>query len=277
MASDKLFYAIFQDHPDLILRWLAGLPADAAGYRFCAPVLKEREYRLDGLFLPPDDRVDLPAIVLEAQMGADAGFLRRLYAESARFVQQFNWEWHWVVVAICPNRTMNFGPITPVREFVEQRLRWIELLPSDGQEPSEPLTQVLGLLVQPEAKVRAISDSLRQQAPTNPAAGQVLPLIPAILLARFNDRPISEICAMGGLTLDDFTSSRAYREIFREGEARGEASVTLRQLNRRCGPLSAATTTRIQALPLPRLELLAEALLDFTGPTDLQAWLEQHG
>ena len=281
MASDKLFYAIFQDHPDLILRWLAGLPADAAGYRFCAPVLKEREYRLDGLFLPPDDRVDLPAIVLEAQMAADAGFLRRLYAESARFVQQFNWERQWVVVAICPNRTMNFGPITPVREFVEQRLRWIELLPSDGQEPSEPLTQVLGLLVQPEAKVRAISDSLRQQAPTNPAAGQVLPLIPAILLARFNDRPISEICAMGGLTLDDFTSSRAYREIYREGEAageaRGEASVTLRQLNRRCGPLSASTTTRIQALPLPRLELLAEALLDFTGPADLQAWLEQHG
>ena len=281
MASDKLFYAIFQDHPDLILRWLAGLPADAAGYRFCAPVLKEREYRLDGLFLPPDDRVDLPAIVLEAQMAADAGFLRRLYAESARFVQQFNWERQWVVVAICPNRTMNFGPITPVQEFVEQRLRWIELLPSDGQEPSEPLTQVLGLLVQPEAKVRAISDSLRQQAPTNPAAGQVLPLIAAILLTRFNDRPISEICAMGGLTLDDFTSSRAYREIYREGEAageaRGEASVTLRQLNRRCGPLSASTTTRIQALPLPRLELLAEALLDFTGPADLQAWLEQHG
>ena len=49
---------------------------------------------------------------------------------------------------------------------------------------------MLSLLVQPEAKVRAISDSLRQQAPTNPAAGQVLPLIAAILLIRFNDRPI---------------------------------------------------------------------------------------
>jgi hypothetical protein len=48
-------------------------------------------------------------------------------------------------------------------------------------------------------------------------------------------------------------------------------------LNRRCGPLSAATTTWIQALPLHRVELLAEALLDFTGPSDLQAWLEQHG
>ncbi|MCX5945131.1 MAG: DUF2887 domain-containing protein [Cyanobacteria bacterium] len=285
MASDKLFYAIFQDNPDLIVRWVDELPADAAGYCFSAPVLKEREYRLDGLFLPPDDRVDLPAIVLEAQMAPDADFLLRLYAESARFVQQSKWQRQWVVVVICPNRTMNFGPITPVREFVEQRVRWIELLPSDGQAVREPLTQVLGLLVQPEAKVRAISDDLRQQAATNPAAGQVLPLIAAILLARFNNRPISEICAMGGLTLDDFTSSRAYREIFRKGEAageargeaRGEASVTLRLLNRRCGPLSAATTTSIQALPLPQLESLAEALLDFTGPADLQAWLEEHG
>ena len=190
MASDKLFYSIFQDHPDLIVRWVDDLPADAAGYCFSAPVLKEREYRLDGLFMPPDDRVDLPAIVLEAQMAPDSDFLLRLYAESARFVQQTKWQRQWLVVVICPNRTMNLGPITPVREFVEQRVRWIELLPSDGQEVREPLTQVLGLLVQPEAKVRAISDSLRQQAPTNPAAGQVLPLIAAILLIRFNDRPI---------------------------------------------------------------------------------------
>ena len=208
-------------------------------------------------------------------------------------------------MVICPNRQMNFGPIIPVREFVEHRVRWIELLPNDGQEVSEPLTQVLSLLVQPEARVRTITDSLRQQAPTNPAAAQVLPLIAAILLARFNDRPIPEICAMGGLTLDDFTNSRAYREIYREGEAAGEARgeargvalgeargkalgeaqgkalgeiiVTLRLLNRRCGPLSTATTNQIQALPLEQLESLAEALLDFTGPADLQAWLEQDG
>ena len=90
---------------------------------------------------------------------------------------------------------------------------------------------------------------------------------------------------MGGLTLDDFTQSRAYREIFGQGEARGiaegeargraegEATVTLRQLNRRCGPLSEATTAQIRALPLEQLEALAEALLDFQGPGDLVAWL----
>ena len=66
-----------------------------------------------------------------------------------------------------------------------------------------------------------------------------------------------------------------------EGEARGraigEAAVTIRLLNRRCGPLSEATSDRIQALPLHQLESLADELLDFTGPEDLAAWLAQQG
>jgi predicted transposase YdaD len=62
-----------------------------------------------------------------------------------------------------------------------------------------------------------------------------------------------------------------------EGEARGEAreaaKMTLRLLNRRCGPLTGATTTQIQALPLEQLESLADALLDFQSPADLATWL----
>jgi len=125
---------------------------------------------------------------------------------------------------------------------------------------------------------------LRQQAASNPMAAEVLPLIPAILLSRFSDRPIQEICAMGGITVEDFTQSRAYQEILgigeergeARGEALGEATVILRLLNRRCGPLDAATTARILALPLEQLEALAEALLDFSSPGDLNAWLTQH-
>ena len=78
---------------------------------------------------------------------------------------------------------------------------------------------------------------------------------------------------MCGITLEDFTQSRAYQEIFGLGEAREAAKVALRQLARRCGPLSEATTARIQALPLEQLEALAEALLDFSGPDELTTWL----
>jgi predicted transposase YdaD len=78
--------------------------------------------------------------------------------------------------------------------------------------------------------------------------------------------------------------SRAAQELIAEGrlegrqqgEALGEAKATLRLLNHRCGPLSPATTTRIQALPLEQLEALGLALLDFSGADDLTAWLEAH-
>ena len=63
------------------------------------------------------------------------------------------------------------------------------------------------------------------------------------------------------------------QEGLQEGEAREAAKMTLRQLNRRCGPLSEATTSQIQALPVEQLEALADALLDFQGPADLSAWL----
>ncbi len=110
-------------------------------------------------------------------------------------------------------------------------------------------------------------------------------VIAAILVSRFSGRTVPEICAMGGITIDDFTSSVAYREIFGRGEARGvalgeargqaqgEAKVTLRQLSRRCGPLSAEQERLIRSLPLERLEGLAEALLDFEGMADLHSWL----
>lgn len=53
--------------------------------------------------------------------------------------------------------------------------------------------------------------------------------------------------------------------------------VTLRQLSRRCGPLSEATTAQIQSLRLEQLEALADALLDFQGLDDLAAWLGANG
>ena len=94
---------------------------------------------------------------------------------------------------------------------------------------------------------------------------------------------------MGGITVEDFTQSPIYKEIVGigrsegraegrvEGRAEGEITVTLRLLNRRCGPLSAEQEARIRALPLEQLEELAEALLDFTGPVDLVAWLAACG
>jgi predicted transposase YdaD len=258
------------------------------GYVFSAPVLKEREYRLDGLFLPPADQPDLPALILEAQMAADPGFLLRLYAESARLLQQMDQQGRticcWQVVVICPSRELYFGNPQPVEEFLERRLVWVELQPERLPPAAPPIQKALSLLLQPEDQLPACSKAIRAEAANTDLAAEIDEVIAAILLSRFNGRTVPEICAMGGITVDDFTSSVAYREIFglglHEGEIKGrqtEASaLTIRQLQLRCGTLSPAQQALIQDFPLGALETLSVALLDFQGPDDLTAWLSQH-
>ncbi|MFM7393413.1 MAG: DUF2887 domain-containing protein [Cyanobium sp.] len=288
-ASDKLFYWVFQQHPDRILELLPELAAGDGGYRFSAPVLKERERRLDGLLQVPvaaageaaGEQPQQPAVILEAQMQANPGFLRRLYAESAMLIEQEAQIEHWQVVVLCPNRQLNFGRPAAVAEFLRERVQWIELEAAAADPSAPPLLKALALLVQPEEQISASSAAIRAEVAGTGQERDLADVIAATLISRFNGRSISELCAMGSITIDKFTQSVAYQEIFgqgrlegrQEGVQEGETAVTLRLLNRRCGPLNPETTARIQALPLEQLEALAEALLDFNGPADLTTWL----
>ena len=102
-----------------------------------------------------------------------------------------------------------------------------------------------------------------------------------ILGERFPHFNREEIMALINLPTDHLRDTRFGQELLAEGEARGRSAeavaVALRQLSLVCGPMSEATTSRIQALPLAQLESLAEALLNFAGPDDLAAWLAEHG
>lgn len=85
---------------------------------------------------------------------------------------------------------------------------------------------------------------------------------------------------------ENMQESLFYQEIIQKGVQKGiqqglqqgqkqEAlSMTMRLLRRRIGEISPTTEERIRALSLSQLEDLGEALLDFSAPTDLTAWLD---
>ena len=69
--------------------------------------------------------------------------------------------------------------------------------------------QALGLLVQAEDQVAAAAD--------------LSAFITAINISMISGSLIPQLCALGVITIDDFSKSVAYQEIFGLGEARGEA------------------------------------------------------
>jgi predicted transposase YdaD len=293
MKTDHWFYGLFQSAPDLITLLLpqgcasaSSLGPDAPGdalYRFEAPEHKAANHRLDGAFWPRSADVgtpEQPVVLLEVQMHAKPGFKHRLGAQSLRFLQLHPQVQHLAVVVLVPHRRLNLGPARlpqQLQAFVDGVL-WLSLEELGQQADLDPLLSLLTLPVRPEAELQASSQQILDRRP------DLLSAVQTILLERLPLLTREELMEFATIPAKDLRHTRVAQEWIeegrQEGEARGRAAeaavVTLRLLNRRCGPLGNATAARIKALPLEQLEALAEALLDFSGPDDLAAWLAEH-
>ena len=215
-------------------------------------------------------------VLLEAQMQGKPGFKHRLWAQTARFAQLHPQVQHLDVVVVVPHRRLNLGPAQLPRQLQTflAGVLWLSL-EELGQQPGlDPLVSLLTLPVRPKSDIPDATEQILGPRP------DLLEIVVSILGERFPHLTREEIMALINIPTDHLRHTRFAQDWMAEGEARGrqegEAVVALRQLSRRCGPLSEATTASIQALPLERLEALTDALLDFSGPADLAAWLSEH-
>ena len=293
MKTDHWFYGLFQSAPDLVALLLpatgAAAPSlgpDAPGdalYRFDAPELKAANHRLDGAFWPRSGEAgtaEQPVLLLEVQMFSDSGFQHRLFAQTARFLQQHPHVEHVAMVVVMPHSRLRLGPERPPLPLAKfwQQVRTLSLEELSRKQDLDPMLALLTLPVRPEAELQASTQQILERRPDLLSA--VLPIV----VQRLKDQTEAQIMKLLGIPAKDLLHTRAVRDWFeqgrQEGEVRGralgEATVTLRLLSRRCGPLSEVTSASIQALPLEQLEALAEALLDFSGPAELASWLEEH-
>jgi len=218
---------------------------------------------------------EFPVVLLEVQMHPDPGFHHRLAAQTYRFLQQQPQVEHWAVLVITPHNRLKLGPPKALQVFLEQQVVWLSLEELSQQPNLDPLLNLLTLPVRPESELAASSQQILASRPDLKTV--VLPM----LVQRFPELTEDQIMVIAGIPREEIRHTRAVQDWLaegrQEGEARGEAKVTLRLLNRRCGPLTGATITQIQALPLEQLEVLADALLDFQGPADLATWLAANG
>ena len=140
------------------------------------------------------------------------------------------------------------------------------------------------LIVLDEAAAAAEARELAAQQPPATERLVVLDLLETTLVYKFPSLSRKEIVKMLHLPETDLKKTRFYQEVFDEGREEGrdegrkaaEVALLLRLLTRRFGTLSAEHRACLGGLSSDQRGALAEAVLDFTAQSDLDAWLSQH-
>ena len=182
-------------------------------------------------------------------------------------------------VKIYPSRNTEQRDIYPHRTLLKGEQVHRVYLNELGDIRQLPLWVALMVLTtveeeQAPAAARGLLIRTREEDP-QPSSRAIIEMITTIMVYKFEKLSRMEVESMLGITLKE---TRVYQEIKEEGreEGREEATVNviIRLLTKRFGKISEEMRSSISSLPLPVLEDLSEALLDFTSFADIQTWLK---
>jgi predicted transposase/invertase (TIGR01784 family) len=255
MKTDKWFYQLFLTMPGIIPELIPNIPSDCE-FDYIAPVIKEREFRLDGLFIPKSENWNIPLIFLEAQMQSDAGFYGRYFAEIFLYLQQYPEKRPWQGLLILHNRQQYLGESVPYQIMLREQVKRLyleDLLPRTDLGSNLAL---LKLLVLEETEAFHLGRNILEQSDTQTTFQHRLNLIETILVNKFPHLGTQEILRMLDLKTTDITQSRFYQEVVEVGRQEGlqagllagEADLILRQLTRKYGTLTPEVNQQIKAL-----------------------------
>ena len=277
MKTDSLFYLLFETAPSILFE-LIGQPALAPVYRFSSVELKQTAFRIDGVFLPPEDS-EQPVYFVEVQFQKDPLLYRRLFAEVFLFLQKHPDVHRWCAIAIYPQASLEpndsdaYGCLLQSDQC--QRVFLDEL------DPSQSVTLgLVKLIVEPPSTAIALGQRLMQQARETPLPSltneTILNILETIILYKFPNLTRQEIADM--FAIRDLKKTKVYEEFYAEWQQEAvahERALVVRLLKRKVGKLPEATLFQVDQLSLMQLEELAETLLDFDSLADLDAWLDQ--
>jgi predicted transposase/invertase (TIGR01784 family) len=283
MKTDKLFYRIFLNQPNLIAELIPGIPSDCE-FEYSAPVLKEKETRLDGLLTPISNNSDVPLIFLEAQMQRDTKFYSRYFRGIFSYIDQYEISRNWRGLLILLNKRLELGSELPHRNLLNSQVERLYLEDLLHQDDLSPNLALLRLIVTPKDQAGLAARKILNSVSTEAEFQLKLDLVESILVNKFTQLTLEEIQKMLNLKEADITQTRFYQEVLEIGEKKGlqqglqqgEANLTIRQLKRRCGNLTAIQEQKVRSLSISQLESLGEALLDFQNMSDLENWLQDN-
>lgn len=228
MKRDAILYQIFQRFPSLLFTLLDQPPEQAKGYRFESVEVKEPSYRIDGVFLPPEDAAVRTVYFAEFQFQSDEGLYHRFFCESLQYLYRNQTLYDdWYGVLIFPSRSLEPKDTTIHRALLQcdqvQRIYLNEL----GESEQQPIGISLLLLTiasekQMVTQARQLIERAEQERIGILDKDEIIEVVTKIAVYRFADLSREEVEAMLGVT---FEESRIYREVKQEGRAEREAEM----------------------------------------------------
>ncbi|HEY9800787.1 MAG TPA: Rpn family recombination-promoting nuclease/putative transposase [Leptolyngbyaceae cyanobacterium] len=223
MKRDSIFYQIFKRFPALIFELVDDRPQQVQNYRFESVEVKETTFRIDGVFLPPEDATPRIIYFAEVQFQKDETLYHRFFTESMMYLNRNQSEYDdWYCVVIFPSLSLEPSDTRTHRIFLNsdqvQRIYLDELGTSNLPigislmqltiAAEEAIAQQARLLIE---RVQLDStEALRKK--------EIIDIITTIAVYKFSSLSREEVEAMLGLTLEE---TRVYQEAKAEGLEQG--------------------------------------------------------
>jgi len=227
VKTDKLFYEVFHELPEVFFELIGETHVNAQDYEFKAIELKETALRLDGVMLRIAKDTKQPIYFIEVQNYKNPNIYSNILRKVYTYLDQNDPTQDWRAVVVYERRS--FAPedeeTTPYRgEINSGKLLRIYLDEIDSAGGLSQGISLIKLIVEKEKnapdRAKALIEQVRSESTDAQQIQKMVNLILTIISYKFTESSLEELQAMLGL--EDAKQTRWGQELLAEGRQEGE-------------------------------------------------------
>lgn len=233
MKTDAIFYEIFKEFPNIFFEIIGKPDTNTNTYEFTAPEIKQKSFRLDGVFSPIEEFTNEPLYFVEIQFYKDEEFYDRLFTSIFLYFTQYqppNPDWFAIVIYDKRSNERNY-PLR-YRSLLEPHLRRFYLDELEDVPDDSLGVGIVRLVVESEDKAGEFAKTLinkaKEELTDTLIQRKILEFIETIVVYKFPLFSREEVETM--LNLNLLKETRVYQEAKAEGEQEGEIKAKLKIL-----------------------------------------------
>ncbi|WP_313931718.1 Rpn family recombination-promoting nuclease/putative transposase [Nostoc punctiforme] len=202
-------------------------------YEFTSPEIKQKSFRLDGVFSPLEEFSNEPLYFVEIQFYKDEEFYDRLFTSIFLYFTQYQpSNPDWFAIVIYDKRSNERSYPQRYRSLLEPHLRRFYLDELDDARDNSLGIGIVRLVVESENKARELAknliDKAKEELIDTLIQRKVLEFIETIVVYKFPNLSRKEIETM--LNLNLLKETRVYQEAKEEGKEEGKLETKLKMI-----------------------------------------------